>query len=177
MCWSCAGLSRKDLPGALWRHTPIRSTMTSTHGSGTFAGQSALPKLPIPTLKITCERYLKAVSVLLTPEQMSQTTAAVEAFLQGPGPRLQERLVTYAADRPSYIEDFWFDAYLTHENSVVLNVPLALGLRKACAPCETVPLPSSRLRIHTVARIRASLPGRCVGQSIFRARGRPDPRP
>ena len=88
----------------------------------TFDGQSSLPKLPIPPLEDTCKRYLLAVTPLLTKQELATTTAAVERFLATDGPALQKSLCEYAADKSSYIEDFWFDAYLSGSSSVVLNI-------------------------------------------------------
>jgi carnitine O-acetyltransferase len=88
----------------------------------TFSHQSSLPKLPIPDLEQTCQRYLAMVSPLLSASQTEKTKAAVEAFLKNDGPTLQQRLVDYSSTRNSYIEDFWFDAYLDSADAVVLNV-------------------------------------------------------
>lgn len=43
-------------------------------------------------------------------------------FLQKEGPKLHKRLVEYAATKASYIEEFWDDAYLEHQESVVLSL-------------------------------------------------------
>ena len=91
-------------------------------GAGTFDGQDKLPKLPIPKLEDTAARYLKIVAPLLSAEQLERTKAAVAKFVASDGPTLQRKLQEYAADRASYIEDFWFHAYLTHEDSVVLSL-------------------------------------------------------
>lgn len=90
--------------------------------AGTFAGQPALPRLPIPPLEATLARYLKAVAPLLSAHQLEQTQAAVASFGAAEGPALQARLERYAEGKASYIEEFWFEAYLTHEDSVVLNL-------------------------------------------------------
>lgn len=38
------------------------------------------------------------------------------------GPTLQEKLKTYATDKSSYIEEFWYDSYLHYTDPVVLNL-------------------------------------------------------
>ncbi|KAG8214291.1 acyltransferase ChoActase/COT/CPT [Butyriboletus roseoflavus] len=86
----------------------------------TFANQEALPKLPIPPLEHTCKRYLTALRGLQDDEEHAATTRAVQSFLQGEGPALQERLKQWAAGRASYIEDFWYESYLSHSDPVVL---------------------------------------------------------
>ncbi|TDH65709.1 hypothetical protein CCR75_002983 [Bremia lactucae] len=90
--------------------------------STTFCGQATLPKLPIPDLKSTCQRFLKSVQALQTFEEQQQTKQSVKDFLIRDGPRLQQQLLDYAGDKSSYIEDFWYEAYLNHRSSVVLNV-------------------------------------------------------
>ena len=88
----------------------------------TFGYQDQLPKLPIPEIQDTCERYLQAVETLQTEEEHEQTKIAVETFLNTDGPVLQEKLKEYAKDKTSYVEDFWNDAYLATDGSVVLNL-------------------------------------------------------
>jgi carnitine O-acetyltransferase len=92
--------------------------------SRTFASQDKLPKLPIPPLEDTCRRYLRALEGLQSSEEHEATKRVVSEFLQGDGPRLQERLKQFdlTKDRrvscfyavyslsdvvDSYIEDFW----------------------------------------------------------------------
>ncbi|KAF4604357.1 hypothetical protein EYR40_001536 [Pleurotus pulmonarius] len=88
--------------------------------SATFAGQSKLAKLPIPPLEDTCNRYLRALSALQDPHEHAQTAEAVEDFLKHDGPKIQGKLIEWAKDKPSYIEDFWYESYLSHSDPVVL---------------------------------------------------------
>lgn len=101
----------------------------------TFARQDELPRLPIPPLADTCERYLAALAPLQTPEQHQRTRHAVEHFLHRDGPLLQERLHQYASTRTSYIADFWNDAYLQATDSVVLNLNPFFILEYVLRPC------------------------------------------
>ncbi|EJD00440.1 acyltransferase ChoActase/COT/CPT [Fomitiporia mediterranea MF3/22] len=88
----------------------------------TFASQSKLPRLPIPPLEDTCKRYLRALKALQSPQEHADTERAVRAFLEDPtmGPRMQKRLEDWAKDKNSYIEDFWYESYLSHTDPVVL---------------------------------------------------------
>lgn len=79
----------------------------SPEPSRTFAYQDKLPKLPIAPLEETCQRYLRAVKGLQTPEEHEDTKHAVEEFLKNDGPRIQEKLIKWAEQKDSYIEDFW----------------------------------------------------------------------
>ena len=67
--------------------------------SRTFAGQSKLPKLPVPSLEESTNRYLRALQELQTPEEHEQTKRVVNEFLQIDGPRLQEKLLKWAETR------------------------------------------------------------------------------
>jgi len=93
-----------------------------TKGGVTFAQQDKLPKLPIPDLEKTCERYLAALKPLQSGREHADTKFAVQEFLQGEGPELNEKLKKYAEARTSYIEQFWYDSYLNFDNPVVLNL-------------------------------------------------------
>ncbi|KAK4212191.1 putative mitochondrial carnitine O-acetyltransferase [Rhypophila decipiens] len=91
-------------------------------GGVTFAHQDKLPKLPIPELESSCQRYLEALKPLQSAREHSETKQAVQEFLSGEGPELNEKLKRYAEGRTSYIEQFWYDSYLNFDNPVVLNL-------------------------------------------------------
>ncbi|KAI5966609.1 YAT1 [Candida theae] len=100
----------------------------------TFQYQDSLKKLPIPDLEETCKRYLKVLEPLQSNKEHLRTKAAVELFLKGSnhidgeatsqsiGCYLDDYLRKYDKDQPSYIEQFWYDAYLNYDSPVVLNV-------------------------------------------------------
>lgn len=76
------------------------------NGGITFAHQDKLPKLPIPDLESSCQKYLTALKPLQSAREHAETKHAVEEFLRHDGPELQEKLKKYAAARTSYIEQF-----------------------------------------------------------------------
>ncbi|KAG7661417.1 YAT1 [[Candida] subhashii] len=89
----------------------------------TYQYQDTLQKLPIPDLNQTCTNYLKVLRPLQTEQEHEKTVAAVEKFLKsGVGSYLDTELRNYAKTRPSYIEQFWYDAYLNYDSPVVLNL-------------------------------------------------------
>ncbi|EFX06125.1 carnitine acetyl transferase [Grosmannia clavigera kw1407] len=92
------------------------------NGGITFAHQDSLPKLPIPELESTLQKYLTVLRPLQTTREHAETRIAVEEFLRQDGPELQEKLKKYAEGRTSYIEQFWYDSYLNYDNPVVLNL-------------------------------------------------------
>ncbi|KAK3901082.1 hypothetical protein C8A05DRAFT_45187 [Staphylotrichum tortipilum] len=91
-------------------------------GGVTYAHQDKLPKLPIPDLEVSCERYLAALNPLQSAREHAETRHAVHEFLRNEGPELNEKLKKYAEARTSYIEQFWYDSYLNFDNPVVLNL-------------------------------------------------------
>ncbi|TBU24489.1 acyltransferase ChoActase/COT/CPT [Dichomitus squalens] len=99
---------------------PVTKFEANPPESRTFARQEELPKLPIPPLEDTCKRYLRALEGLQDPKEHEETKRAVEEFLKHDGPRAQERLKQYARDKASYIEEFWYESYLSHSDPVVL---------------------------------------------------------
>ena len=73
---------------------------------GTFACQDKLPKLPIPALEDTCEKYLSSLRPLQSNREHHDTRIAVHQFLKSEGHELNERLKKYATGKTSYIEQF-----------------------------------------------------------------------
>ncbi len=67
-------------------------------------------------------RYLKALEGLQSEKEHETTSKAVHDFLHGEGARLQAKLLEYAADKASYIEEFWYESYLSHSDPVVLSL-------------------------------------------------------
>lgn len=78
---------------------PVTRFQSNPPESRTFARQHELPKLPIPSLEDTCNRYLTALEGLQDQKEHEGTKRAVEEFLNDEGPRIQERLKAYAADK------------------------------------------------------------------------------
>lgn len=94
----------------------------------TYQQQDQLKKLPIPDLQQTCTNYLKVLRPLQTDKEYKCTELAVKEFVEkhdnspSIGAFLDDCLRKYAADKPSYIEQFWYDAYLNYDSPVVLNL-------------------------------------------------------
>ena len=97
-------------------------------GSITYGHQHELPRLPIPTLEETLYKFPQVLQALQNEEQQAETARVIEEFKSGPGPKLQEALTAYeqegfeSGDFGSYVEEFWNEAYLAPDSSVVLNL-------------------------------------------------------
>lgn len=72
----------------------------------TFAAQDRLPKLPIPELESSVQKYLRSLKPLQSSKEHHDSTAAVHEFLKADGPELQEKLKKYANGKANYIEQF-----------------------------------------------------------------------
>ncbi|GAA5797144.1 acyltransferase ChoActase/COT/CPT [Helicostylum pulchrum] len=89
--------------------------------------QTNLPKLPVPALSETLQKYLKSVHAVVSPEEYKRTEQAVKDFEApgGLGQQLQQRLVARAQD-PSvvnWMEEWWNDqAYMGYRDPVVVYV-------------------------------------------------------
>mmetsp|Transcript_9653 Transcript_9653/g.21608 ORF Transcript_9653/g.21608 Transcript_9653/m.21608 type:complete len:772 (+) Transcript_9653:254-2569(+) len=96
--------------------------------SRTYISQSVLPRLPIPTLEETMKRFGRAVWAVQTATERAETERVVEEFLSTEGPKLQSLLEEYDEEGErngtlgSYVEEFWSDAYLAPDTSVVMNL-------------------------------------------------------
>lgn len=96
----------RDLSAAYTRMPLDNSGGGQRDGGITFAAQDKLPKLPIPDLASTCDKYLEALRPLQTLRERAETEHAVRDFLSTDGPDLQEKLKRYAQGKTSYIEQF-----------------------------------------------------------------------
>ncbi|XP_030636835.1 carnitine O-acetyltransferase [Chanos chanos] len=76
--------------------------------------QEGLPKLPVPPLKQTCERYLAALDPLVSEEELSHTRELIAEFLRsgGVGERLQKGLERRARKTENWLSEWWMQSYL-----------------------------------------------------------------
>lgn len=84
--------------------------------------QKSLPRLPIPHLEKTGERFLKSVQPLLTQDQFKAAESNTNNFMRE-GKKLQEILIRKDKNNKhtSYISDYWFDLYLRDRNPLPIN--------------------------------------------------------
>ncbi|EDV97659.1 carnitine O-palmitoyltransferase 2, mitochondrial [Drosophila grimshawi] len=122
------------------------ATTTTTHGNHyqylqnsklpTLYFQRSLPRLPIPLLEKTCERFLAAVQPLLSAEEQRDTQQVVDQFRQGVGMELHARLKQSdeANKHTSYISQPWFDMYLSDRAPLPLNYNPLIVMRDDTRP-------------------------------------------
>lgn len=76
--------------------------------------QSSLPKLPVPPLHQSLQKYLKAVRPIVNDEEFEKTSKAVEEFGNGTGLQLQKVLEERAKTQENWVRHLW-DVILWHE--------------------------------------------------------------
>jgi carnitine O-acetyltransferase len=86
------------------------------------AAQNSLPKLPVPDLDSTLSKLKDSLRPLAwNDREWSQALRSIDAFKNGPGKVLQQRLVARREEkaRPHWLEEWWDDAaYLGYRDSV-----------------------------------------------------------
>jgi carnitine O-acetyltransferase len=91
----------------------------------TFGNEEQLPRVPLPTLEDSCERFLEWCAPLLDAEQLSTTESAVAEFLAtgSPGRRLHASLEAYDSQEgvASWLDAFWRYRYLGRRDRIALN--------------------------------------------------------
>ncbi|KAL1922551.1 uncharacterized protein VTP21DRAFT_10090 [Calcarisporiella thermophila] len=119
-----AGLYRNYSAANAAAETPIMADPTV---GPMLRFQKNLPRLPVPALADTCQKYLQTVRPLLSDEDYAKTRAAVEEFQRqgGIGEELQRRLLAKANDPNvvNWLEDWWNEvAYFGYRDPVVVYV-------------------------------------------------------
>ncbi|XP_052287068.1 carnitine O-palmitoyltransferase 2, mitochondrial-like isoform X2 [Dreissena polymorpha] len=85
--------------------------------------QRSLPRLPIPKLEQTLDRYLKSQAVLMTESEWNTTKKLANDFAGSEGIALHNQLIQRDSQNKhtSYISEPWSDMYLKDRRPVCLN--------------------------------------------------------
>lgn len=72
--------------------------------------QRSLPRLPVPPLQQTMDKYLKAIRPLVNDDEFEQTTKLVQEFRKpgGVGEQLQEKLISKSKKEDNWVSEFAF---------------------------------------------------------------------
>jgi carnitine O-acetyltransferase len=100
-------------------------TQVAPSVAGTFSNEPSLPRVPLPALAESCARFLEWCAPLLNDWEMTETGAAVDAFLRADSPahRLQAALEQYEqrGGVGSWLDEFWATRYLGRRDRIALN--------------------------------------------------------
>jgi carnitine O-palmitoyltransferase 2 len=122
--------TRKMASSRIARRLPPRRGLSSSaaaqllHQSRipTLHFQDSLPRMPIPALEATLERFIYFAQPLVDDDEMLLAQRAAHAFARREGPALQAALVTEdKVGYTSYISQPWFDMYLRDRSPLLLN--------------------------------------------------------
>lgn len=135
----------KRVPG-LWARAqlPCARACASEGASGgeegrvgrTWRHQEQLPRLPVPAVKDTCERYRAAVLPLLSKKARARTEQNVDWFKSSARVAgLQKELHALDQASPtSWVEGFWDTMYLEQRSPLVVNTSPYFGLEEPPFP-------------------------------------------
>lgn len=88
-----------------------------------FSNTLNLPRLPVPTLSQTIDKYVKSVTPFLSEDELRSTKKLLQVFSSenGIGAKLQKLLVQKATVEENWLADWWLkNAYLAYRDPVVI---------------------------------------------------------
>ncbi|XP_041795092.1 carnitine O-palmitoyltransferase 1, liver isoform isoform X1 [Chelmon rostratus] len=87
-----------------------------------YSFQNSLPRLPVPSVKDTCQRYLESVRPLMDDEQYERMKGLTKDFEKNLGPRLQWYLKLKSWWASNYVSDWWEEyIYLRGRGPIMVN--------------------------------------------------------
>uniref|UniRef100_G3VL18 carnitine O-palmitoyltransferase n=1 Tax=Sarcophilus harrisii TaxID=9305 RepID=G3VL18_SARHA len=87
-----------------------------------YSFQTSLPRLPVPAVKDTVNRYLESVQPLLNKEDFKRMKGLAEDFSINLGPRLQWYLKLKSWWATNYVSDWWEEyIYLRGRGPIMVN--------------------------------------------------------
>ena len=116
-----------------WMNNPKSTTtkmwalmLNAIKGAGNFPTyyfQPLLPKLPVPDLNTSCDRFLASMRPVLSEEEYRNLFCEVIEFKEKEGPILQSYLCRRAATMTNWLKDIWLQlAYLSNRKPIAVNV-------------------------------------------------------
>uniref|UniRef100_Q92523-4 Isoform 4 of Carnitine O-palmitoyltransferase 1, muscle isoform n=1 Tax=Homo sapiens TaxID=9606 RepID=Q92523-4 len=87
-----------------------------------YSFQTSLPKLPVPRVSATIQRYLESVRPLLDDEEYYRMELLAKEFQDKTAPRLQKYLVLKSWWASNYVSDWWEEyIYLRGRSPLMVN--------------------------------------------------------
>eukprot|EP00293_Proteomonas_sulcata_P010653 CAMPEP_0184299254 /NCGR_PEP_ID=MMETSP1049-20130417/9893_1 /TAXON_ID=77928 /ORGANISM="Proteomonas sulcata, Strain CCMP704" /LENGTH=657 /DNA_ID=CAMNT_0026609627 /DNA_START=128 /DNA_END=2101 /DNA_ORIENTATION=+ len=87
-----------------------------------YSFQSAMPRLPVPSLEQTMQKYLESVKPILSEEELETSKVAWESFIKGEGKKFQKLLQLKSWVAGNYVSDWWEKyVYLRSRSPILIN--------------------------------------------------------
>ncbi|XP_005379647.1 PREDICTED: carnitine O-palmitoyltransferase 1, muscle isoform isoform X1 [Chinchilla lanigera] len=87
-----------------------------------YSFQTSLPKLPVPSVPATIQRYLESVRPLLDDEEYYRMETLAREFQDETAPRLQKYLILKSWWATNYVSDWWEEyVYLRGRSPLMVN--------------------------------------------------------
>ncbi|XP_006976232.1 carnitine O-palmitoyltransferase 1, muscle isoform [Peromyscus maniculatus bairdii] len=87
-----------------------------------YSFQTSLPKLPVPSVPATIQRYLDSVRPLLDEDEFYRMETLAKEFQDKTAPRLQKYLVLKSWWATNYVSDWWEEyVYLRGRSPLMVN--------------------------------------------------------
>lgn len=111
-----------------------------------YSFQGALPRMPVPSLKETVQRYLESVRPLLTDEEHAAEQQQAQEFLDGIGKKLQWMLILKSWWKSNYVTDWW-ERFVYHRgrDPIMINSNYYILDASVGAPCVSPVARAARL--------------------------------
>lgn len=131
--------------------------------------QKSLPRLPLPKLEATCDRYLRSLEPVVSGEELENTRKLVADFKDGRGKGLHAQLEQQDQQNKhtSYISKPWFDMYLSSRLPLVLNYNPFLAWRRDAKEEYNNQLVRAANLVTSSLRFRRSLQENVLDPMVF----------
>ncbi|XP_067951090.1 carnitine O-palmitoyltransferase 1, liver isoform-like isoform X2 [Watersipora subatra] len=117
--WMYSPFGKMSLPNKLW--VALVKLLNGTNPL-LYSFQSALPKLPVPSLSSTKKRYLQSIRPLLNDVEYERLSKLAEEFFGGIGNKLQRYLILKSWWSTNYVTDWWEEyVYLRGRSPIMVN--------------------------------------------------------
>ncbi|XP_040013097.1 carnitine O-acetyltransferase [Xiphias gladius] len=112
-------------PCCLVKPNHLVKPVSATRVAGRYlTHQQGLPRLPVPPLQQTCERYITALEPIVEVDELKYTKELVQEFQKagGVGERLQRGLEKRSRNTENWLSEWWVGvAYLEYRLPVVVH--------------------------------------------------------
>jgi carnitine O-palmitoyltransferase 2 len=135
----------------------------------TYHYQPSLPRLPVPDLDKTLDKYLGVVAPLVDAAQLDRTRGIVDDFRRTDGPLLHNALLARdkANKGTSYISEWWYEKYLADRTPLPINVNPFLVLVDPEDPAMRSQVDRASRMIFSAARFTNSLRDEVLAPDVF----------